>query len=115
MNQPDLFINEPDRRRKRPTRGRQYRDHGIEKVAGNNEEFLAKCRNWAIRECLENGMVTIEQVRKFAEYIDITPSHPNPRGAECKSKGLKPGGVVQNHIESAHARMVRVWVYEPPQ
>lgn len=115
MNQRDLFNNEPDRRRKRLTRGRQYRDHGIEKVAGNNDEFLTMCRAFAIGQCRLSGMVTIEQIREFAEWKGLKPSHPNAWGAVFKFRGFKPTSFVQNHIESAHARMVRVWVYEPPQ
>ena len=110
MNQTDLFV---DVRQKRLTRGRQYRDHGIAKVGRNNEEFMTRCRQYAIDTCRLHGSVTIEQVRIFATCNALIPNHPNAWGTIFRAKGFKPVGFVQNTLESAHARLVRVWIYEP--
>jgi hypothetical protein len=108
MNQSDLFV---DGRQRRITRGRQYRDHGLEKVGRNNDEFMHRCRQYAIDCCRREGSVTIEQVRIFATCEAIIPTHPNAWGTIFKAKGFKPTGFAQNGMESAHARLVRVWTY----
>lgn len=108
--QNDLFRNPRERRL---VRGRQYRDSGVTRVGRNNEEFLFRCRQFAIDTCRRDGKVTIEQVRVFATCNNLIPNHPNAWGAIFKTRYFKPVGFTQNAIESAHARLVRVWIYEP--
>jgi len=112
----DLFAPLGGSRADRPllSEGERRRETGLDLVADHNLGWLARARKEAERVARQQGEVTVEELRRWADEQDDQPNHPNAWGTVFRGNGWRPVGYRQNGRESAHARRVVVWALSTP-
>jgi len=86
---------------------------GLEQVTKNNPDFVTTMRDIAISMSLRWGSVNSDDLRRAALEMSLEPNHPNAWGAVFRGKEWKPIGWKHSRLKSNHARMIRVWRYDP--
>ena len=81
---------------------------GLDLVSSHNPDFLTLMRRQARRICLEQGMVTCDELREYASAQGIEPKHPNAWGAVFRT-GFRKVGYQPSRTPSAHARIIAQW------
>lgn len=109
----DLFLTPAQQRREREFEGMLNKKVGMASVSHRNRIFLDTVREWAKTRCQFNGSVSIEDVREWADSMELAPSHPNAWGCVFKGKHWVPCGDIKSAIPSAHHRRVLLWRYVP--
>ncbi len=94
-------------------RARAERDAGKDLVEEPLESFVQFMRREAIRIAQEKGAVTCDDLRGYAASNGFTPHHPNAWGAIFRGPEWKSAGFIQSRLVSNHARIIRIWKYEP--
>jgi len=92
--------------------GEARKEEGIGRVSGNNGLFLNRMRNKAIDISNLWGKVTTDDLRAYADHIEISPHHPNAWGAIFKGKNWKYIGRTKSAWPPNHARSISVWKWE---
>ena len=89
--------------------GEARKRSGLKAVRGRNALFVSECRGYARQFAREQGQVSIEDVRRWAEARGLAPSHPNGWGAVFKTPEWRVVGFELSSIPSAHRRRVLIW------
>lgn len=89
--------------------GKQLKEQGLALVESHNTEFVAKMRRYAIGVIKRKGIVSIDEVRAYADKKKLEPKHCNCFGAIFKTKEFKAVGRKQSKIPSNHSRSVIIW------
>ena len=89
--------------------GEILKEAGRSRVEMNNQEFVDEMRRHARKLAIENGRVTCDQLRRFADEHLIFPKHQNAWGAIFRGKHWRMTGRTQSKIASNHARWIAVW------
>lgn len=94
--------------------GEKERDKGIKKVASHNAEWLMDMRAEAVRVARANGVVTNDDLRRYANKTGKQPRHSGAWGAIFRGSP-EPGwhwvvvGYRASYKETNHARRIAVW------
>lgn len=90
--------------------GERRRDRGCEIVAMRNEHFVRLARAKAIEIAKENGTVSADDLREWAERNLIEPKHPNAWGGVFRGiKRFEVVGYIQSKFSTNNARTIKVW------
>jgi hypothetical protein len=85
--------------------GHMLRDQGLQRVASNHENWLAKARAYAWVIARAKGVVSINDLR--SRFTLPAGAHHNLWGAVFHCADFRPTGLTQAAHAAAHARTVR--------
>lgn len=91
------------------SKGLLLKRQSLDQVKENNREFVQHMRAVAIDIALDEGSVTIDDVREYADRIDWQPRHPNAWGAIFINRGWQVIGTSLSKRPANHAHIIRVW------
>ncbi len=94
-------------------RARAAREAGKDLVEEHGESFVEVMRREAIRIAQEKGAVTCDDLRGYAAARGFYPRHQNTWGSIFRGPEWKSAGFIQSRLVSNHARIIRIWKYEP--
>ena len=92
--------------------GRGLRDEVLDALANMPGGFLELARRYAYRYAEVHGMVTSDDVRRWANTVGLEPDSPKQWGALFMDKGWVKIGYTQTAIKTSHARPIGVWKYD---
>jgi len=92
--------------------GIKLREDGISRVRVNAALFVRVLREVAIRISDEEGTVTSDDLREYANEHGLKPHHPNAWGAIFRGNNWKVIGRTNSTYKTNHAREIRAWRWE---
>jgi hypothetical protein len=94
------------------TTGLTLREEGLALIEAHAGDFLRVMRGLAERMAKEHGSVSADELRPLADSLGLVPHHPNAWGSLFKAPGWRCIDTRISTTPSAHARLIRVWVFD---
>ena len=82
---------------------------GLASIEVNHSTWLQIMRERARIVSNEQGCVTADDLRWYADTNNLWPTHQNAWGAVFKGRGWKAIGTIQSAYVTNHGRLIRKW------
>ena len=93
--------------------GQALKESGRNLVEDNNARWVDQMRAIAIKIAKLQGSVSADDLRRYADDMNLHPAHPNAWGSVFRGSHWKQVGYIQSQYTTNHARRIIVWTLDP--
>lgn len=93
--------------------GKELKQLGLESVISHNVRWIDTMRTIAASIAVSAGMVSTDELRKWADEHNFQPQHSNAWGGIFRGRLWVPLGWKNSKYKANHARRILIWGYQP--